>query len=124
MMEDELDRMLSRQDEIVPSSGFVMSVMDAVRREAAASEPAPLPPIAFPWLRALPIMIALVAAVAMLIAGAVEILRGPASVTQQPLLPQAVTHALTQMNAIWLAVSLLIAFFSAFLAMRFAIGKR
>ena len=123
-MEDELDRMLSRQDEIVPSSGFVVSVMDAVRREAAVSEPTPLPPIAFPWMRALPIMIALVAAVVMLIAGGVEILRTPVAVTQEPLLPPVVTQALAQMNAGWLAVSLLVAFFSAFVAMRFAIGKR
>ena len=32
----EIDRILSREDEILPSSGFAVSVMDAVRREAAA----------------------------------------------------------------------------------------
>jgi hypothetical protein len=49
MNHDEIDRMLSREEEILPSSGFAASVMDAVRREAAA--PAP---IGFPWKRALP----------------------------------------------------------------------
>ena len=34
--EDEINRILSREDEILPSSGFAVSVMDAVRREAAA----------------------------------------------------------------------------------------
>ena len=49
MSDDELDRILSRNDGIEPSSGFTRNVMDAVRREAAV--PAP---IAFPWKRALP----------------------------------------------------------------------
>src|SRR6202043_1907907 len=47
--DSEIDRILSREDEILPSSGFTVSVMDAVRREAAAP-----PPIPFPWKRALP----------------------------------------------------------------------
>jgi hypothetical protein len=49
MNHDEIDRVLSREEEILPSSGFAASVMEAVRREAAA--PAP---ITFPWKRALP----------------------------------------------------------------------
>jgi len=46
---EEIDRILSREDEILTSSGFAVSVMDAVRREAATP-----PPIPFPWKRALP----------------------------------------------------------------------
>ena len=51
MKEDEydLDRVLAEREEIIPSSGFVASVMEAVREEAAA--PAPIP---FPWKWALP----------------------------------------------------------------------
>lgn len=48
-MTDEIDSILSREDEMLPSSGFTTSVMEAVRQEAA--EP---PPIPFPWKRALP----------------------------------------------------------------------
>lgn len=44
-----LARVLGRTDEIAPSSGFAGSVMDAVRREAAAPEPIP-----FPWKWTLP----------------------------------------------------------------------
>ena len=47
-MNDEFDRIMS-EEEILPSSGFAASVMEAVRREAAAP-----PPIPFPWKRALP----------------------------------------------------------------------
>jgi hypothetical protein len=48
MSHDELDRMLLGEREIVPSSGFVTNVMDAVRREASTP-----PPIPFPWKWAL-----------------------------------------------------------------------
>jgi hypothetical protein len=49
MRQHELDHILSREKEIVPSAKFAASVMDAIRAEAAAP-----PPISFPWLRALP----------------------------------------------------------------------
>jgi hypothetical protein len=49
MRDHELDRILSVEDELVPSSGFLPGVMDRVRMEASA--PAPIP---FPWKRALP----------------------------------------------------------------------
>lgn len=46
MTPDDLDRILSSDDLIEPSSGFAMNVMNAVRRQAA--EP---PPLRFPWSR-------------------------------------------------------------------------
>jgi hypothetical protein len=49
MKPEELDRILSKADEIVPSSGFAANVMDAVQRESSAP-----PPIRFPWQRAVP----------------------------------------------------------------------
>jgi hypothetical protein len=49
MREHELDHILLREQEVVPSAKFTKSVMDAVRSEAATP-----PPIPFPWLRALP----------------------------------------------------------------------
>ena len=122
-MEDGLDRMLSTRDEIVPSSGFVMSVMDAVRREAAISEPTPLPPIAFPWVRALPVFVALAAVLVMLVAGLVEVARMPAATVQAPLLPPVVEQVLVQVNAGWIAFALLLAFLSTLFSIRFATGK-
>ena len=46
MRTDELDRILSSEQSLEPSSGFAAAVMDAVRLQA--SEPTPLP---FPWGR-------------------------------------------------------------------------
>jgi hypothetical protein len=124
MMEDELDRMLATRDEIVPSSGFVASVMDAVHREATTSEPTPFPPLAFPWLRAMPIFAALAAVTVMLIALFIQTMQMPAAATQGPLLPPVMIHALTQFSAGWIAAALALAFFFMFFSLRFAIGKR
>ena len=52
MKDHDLERILS-EEEILPSSGFTASVMDAVCREAAAP-----PSIPFPWKRALPGLVA------------------------------------------------------------------
>jgi hypothetical protein len=49
MREHELDQILSKEENVVPSAKFTKSVMYAVRLEAAAP-----PPVTFPWLRALP----------------------------------------------------------------------
>jgi hypothetical protein len=46
MTPDDLDRILSSEDLLEPSSGFTMELMAAVRRQAA--EPSPL---RFPWFR-------------------------------------------------------------------------
>lgn len=49
MTDDNLDRILVKEEELIPSSGFVASVMDRIREEAIA--PAPIP---FPWKRIVP----------------------------------------------------------------------
>jgi hypothetical protein len=49
MKPEELERVLADEPDIVPSSGFVASVMDAVTAEATA------PPLGFPWKRAWPL---------------------------------------------------------------------
>jgi hypothetical protein len=71
MRDDDLDRILSKEQEIVPSSGFVTSVMDAVRRETAA-----LRPIPFPWKRALPLVGAAILAVGCVLSAVVVLLVG------------------------------------------------
>ncbi len=64
--DDEVDLMLLHEDQILPSSGFTVSVMDAVRREAAAP-----PAIPFPWKRALPGLLAGAFALALVLAAVV-----------------------------------------------------
>ncbi len=46
---ENLDRILGTEEELAPSSGFVLAVMERVREEAAT--PAPIP---FPWRRVVP----------------------------------------------------------------------
>ena len=60
MNHDEIEDILSTEAQIEPSPGFLAAVMRAVEREPG------LPPLAFPWLRALPGFFALAAAFAML----------------------------------------------------------
>jgi len=44
-----IDRILASEEPLIPSSGFLGSVLERVREEAAAP-----PPIPFPWKRAIP----------------------------------------------------------------------
>jgi len=123
--EGEIDRILSREDEILPSSGFAVSVMDAVRREAAAP-----PPIPFPWKRALPgLVVGGFALVLVLVAGVVAIVQlGRASTIPQaslsfPSLLPPMFQRNIESAAIWTALALLVTLVSVKLSMRLASGK-
>jgi hypothetical protein len=127
--EDEINRILSDEDEILPSSGFAVSVMDAVRREAAAP-----PPIPFPWKRALPgLVVGGLAVVLVLVAGVVAIAQlGRASTTAQfstslsfslPSLMPFIFHGGMESAASWTVLALLAALVSVKLSMRMATGR-
>lgn len=123
--EDEMDRILSREDEILPSSGFAVSVMDAVRREAAAP-----PPIPFPWKRALPgLVIAGLTLAVVLVAGIVAMVQlGRTSTAAQFSLPSGMPpifslHPGVESAAIWTGVTLLATLVSVKLSMRLASGR-
>lgn len=49
MTTGKIDKILAGEEELVPSSGFLASVMERIESEAAA--PSPIP---FPWRRAVP----------------------------------------------------------------------
>src|SRR6266436_4413622 len=111
--DDEIDQILSRGDEILPSSGFAVSVMDAVRREAAAP-----PPIPFPWKRALPGLVVggLVLAV-VLVAEVVAITQAGKATAPPPSmsLPSGsatIFQGNMESAAIWTMLALLITFVS------------
>jgi len=125
--EDEINRILSRDDEILPSSGFAVSVMDAVRREAAAP-----PPIPFPWKRALPGLLAGGFALALvLVAGVVAMVqlgRGATAPQFSVSLPSRMTPILgLQHNlagaASWTVLALLLTWVSVKFSMRLASGR-
>jgi hypothetical protein len=97
MKPEELDRVLSEEADIVPSSGFVASVMEAVVTEATA------PPLAFPWKRAWP----LVAAFAALLLWLVSLQLGPQVTTPGPDL-YAWFEMIVPMATGWVAGALLV----------------
>jgi hypothetical protein len=125
MNHGELDRILSKRDDIQPSSGFAASVMEAVREEAAAP-----PPIPFPWRRALPVLLlAGMVLVSVVIAGVETMLR----ISRGAATPEIATSLWgtltlpTQGTAgtalAWTAAALLAAFVSVKLSMRLASGR-
>jgi hypothetical protein len=125
MSHDEIDRILFRDEEILPSSGFAASVMDAVRREAAVP-----PPIPFPWRRALPLIAAagaaLVLVVVVLVVGITQLGgegAGPPSAGRwMPTLLPFVNGTLTS-AAGWVLLALALSFASVALSLRLASGR-
>jgi hypothetical protein len=122
MRHDEFDRILSEEEEILPSFGFGAAVMDAVRHEAAV--PAPIP---FPWRRALPGLAATaLSLVSVLVVALTQMGRGLAA----PPLPAEWTNWLVPMmrammnaGAGWVALALLLTLASVMLSMRLASGR-
>jgi hypothetical protein len=125
--DDEINRILSSEEEILPSSGFAVSVMDAVRREAAAP-----PPIAFPWKRALPgLVVAGFVLALVFVTVVVAIAQGiRASMTARfsMSLPSVLTpsfglHRNLESAASWTVMALLATLVSVKLSMRLASGR-
>jgi hypothetical protein len=129
MSHHDLDRMLMEREEIVPSSGFVSSVMEAVQQEAGA--PAPIP---FPWKWALPGLIVSVAMAVGMIARwlyswtrtshAVQPVHPIAAASFMEMisssLPQIHVALSTWVALEWSALALLVSFAAAWLSMRIA----
>ena len=123
MDDAEMDRILSKQDEILPSSGFTACVMEAVRREAAAP-----PPIPFPWKRALPFVGLAALALLSMVVAAVFATTHPGSGSVAPNLSLSPLNGLFSQNGLgsaltWTGAALLAAFVSVKLSMRLA-GSR
>ncbi len=126
MNDNDLDRMLTERDDIVPSSGFVASVMEAVREEAAA--PAPIP---FPWKWAVPGFVVSVAMAMGMIARWFYFgtrVAHPVHPVATALPMETLSSSLTQMHIAvstlvaleWSALALLVSFAAAWLSMRIA----
>ena len=75
MNNDDIQRILADEDKITPSTGFPVSVMAAVQREATAPQP-----LDFPWFHALPGFLATVAAFGVALWQGIGALRDPAIV--------------------------------------------
>lgn len=94
MRDDDIDRILSDEPEIIPSSSFVAAVMGVVRTEASA------PPIPFPWKRALPGLFAAGFVAASVLIVGVMLLQGEAI----PLLSARLLIVISRFFELWRAV--------------------
>lgn len=119
MRDGDLDRVLCKDQVIVPSSGFVVAVMDAVRRESAA--PLPIP---FPWKRALPGLFAAgVALMSIFVAGTATFIQGT---TGQPFPSQLqsifdlIFERWNTLGASWITLALIVSIASVKLSMHLA----
>jgi hypothetical protein len=111
----EIDRILATDEELLPSSGFLASVMERVQEEAAA--PAPIP---FPWKLAVPGM---VLAVGVLGWGAIELVRMVLPAVREislsaPNLPGTFNRPLEDVG--WVAMALAVSLLSSLLSRRLA----
>jgi hypothetical protein len=114
MEHDDLDRVLSGEENIVASSGFVAAVMNAVRSEAAAP-----PQIPFPWKRALAGLAACTLALVSFLIAALMRPGGQA-------VPSGLATVLEPARAAgagWIALALVLSLASVMLSMRLA-GRR
>jgi hypothetical protein len=111
----KIDHILATDEELIPSSGFLASVMERVHDEARA--PAPIP---FPWKRAVP---GIVLTIGVFGFGAFEFIRQgiPAVGSMTLVLPQipAVAERSLQ-QAGWVALALAVSLISWLLARRIA----
>ena len=112
---DRIDRILASDDELIPSSGFLSSVMDRVQEEAAV--PAPIP---FPWKRFVSGILLVLGVFGW---GAFEAFRSLLSAARSFALPQlqvpaAAGHA--SASAGWVVLALVVSLLSWLLARRIA----
>jgi hypothetical protein len=115
LIESRIEEILASDEEIVPSSGFLSTVMERVHEEASAP-----PPIPFPWKRALP-GLALVAGVFGWMG--VELVRAGIPAMKQGLpatvqIPPGLVQPLEQAG--WVALALAVSLASWLLARRLA----
>lgn len=110
MTDQEMDLILrERGDYILPASGFLESVMIEVQSEAST-----LPPIPFPWKRALPGLISAVVVLLVLLTAAASIWLSPQFQSTQsvPLLLfyRRFSEVISRIAMLWTSVAVFLVF--------------
>jgi hypothetical protein len=104
---DAVDRILVAEDQLVPSSGFLASIMERVREEAILPQPIP-----FPWKRAIPGMVLAAGTIGWLIYDFIRMALAGAfsghstSSIAMPQIPAAAQQTL--ISAFWMALALVV----------------
>jgi|HubBroStandDraft_1064217.scaffolds.fasta_scaffold95775_3 hypothetical protein len=116
---DAIDPILAADEELVPSSGFLASVMERVREEAIAPQPIP-----FPWKRALPGMVLAAGTIGWLVYEFIRmaLASGLNASFVMPRLPS--TTQLTLNSVVWIASALALSLASWAFARRIARSYR
>ncbi len=117
-LDDDLDRILSGEPEMVTPVNFAATVMNAVRIEAEIP-----PPIPFPWLRAMPAVCGgIAAAVTVIVILGIMLLTLDAPKQAVPIgLQSVVTEVIQGWNSIganWIALALVVSVASLTLSTR------
>lgn len=115
MTNEDLDRILSGEDEIVPSAGFTALVMENMRSEATGPRPIP-----FPWKRALPGLAVVGLALGAVLVGLAEVVwrawATPPAATEALVIPPLQVNLYTVLASI--ALALLVSWAALKLSMR------
>ena len=123
MREADFDHILSKEEQILPSSGFAASVMEAVQREAAAP-----PPIPFPWKRALPGICAAGLMIVLVVLASISLLHHGAATRPLPaewlFAIAAITQGWKTLGASWIALALVLSLVSVKFSMYLASSRR
>jgi hypothetical protein len=115
MLDAKIEAILAGEEELIPSSGFLGSVMERVQEETVAP-----PPIPFPWKRAIPGVLAITG---VFVWGAVELFRHGMPTLSSPMLPLPhlpVALVVPVEQAGWVALALGATLLSLLLARRLA----
>jgi hypothetical protein len=111
MNPDDIDYILANEELITPSQDFLASVMRAVRRHAAS-----LPPMKFPWLRALPGILATFAAIMRALWDLVGFLNEPDVLASFKEQLHQFTDLAAQFGVQWIVLAIAISVFSLMLS--------
>jgi len=102
-MQYDIDRLLSDDDKVTPSPKFLESVMEAVEREVAAPRP-----IEFPWMRAMPGIVAMIVALAAAVWSGVGALNEPGTIAAVDELVLQLTAFASSIGLHWILLAALI----------------
>jgi hypothetical protein len=122
MRPGDIDRILADEEEILPSSGFAASVIEALRRQVVAP-----PPIPFPWRRAWLGLTAGALALFVVPAALLGPLARAAAARSSPSISMPLLTSLLRpaadLGAQWVTLALLLTLASIVFAKRIAGGK-